>query len=199
MGRSSISSGAILMVLIAFAVIPWQLFQFYWSLIVVVPIIVGYAGYLSAQVLGAGGTLAPAYAASEATMNPLGLTMTEAPRIVTSPRAAGPGMQKQMVGTAVYEGNRHGRAVRLRLASKTTTEVAGVYPAFQIRNREGRLRPAAGSPPEVETVIAQLNASPLWRGVNVRGGEDGIVVERGDNRSSWMCDVWLAERLADSF
>ncbi len=52
------------MVLIAIAVIPWQLFQFYWSLIVVVPIIVGYAGYLLSQVMGPGGSLAPIYTRS---------------------------------------------------------------------------------------------------------------------------------------
>lgn len=199
MGRSSISSGAIMVVLIAIGVIPWQLFQFPWALVVVVPIIVFYAFYLLSNVMGRGGSLAPAYALSEPTMKPLGLTLTEAPSVRVSPRPTSPGLQKHVVGTATYEGNRHGRAVRLRLASKTTTEVGGVYPSFQIRNREGRLRPAAGSPPEVETVIAQLNASPLWRGVNVRGGDGGIVVERKDNRASWMCDLWLAERLADAW
>lgn len=197
-GRSSISSGGIMMALIACAVVPWQLFQFYWSLIVFVPIIVFYAVYLLSHVMGPGGTLAPAYASSEVTMKPLGLTMTEVPSVQMSPRPTGPGMQKQIVGTAVYEGERHGRAVRLRLATRTTTEVSGAYPEFQIRNREGRLRPASGSPPEVETVVGSLAASPLWRGVNVRGGPNGIVVERKDNRGSWMCDLWLAERLADS-
>ena len=199
LGRSSISAAAIMTALIAIGVIPWQLFQFPWALVVVVPILIFYAGYLLMNVMGRGGSLAPAYALSEPTMKPLGLEMTEVPSIKTTPRVAGPGMQKHVVGTATYEGNRHGRAVRLRLGTKTTTEVAGVYPAFEIRNRDGRLRPAAVSPPEVETVIAQLAASPLWRGVNVRGGEEGIVVERKDNRSSWMCDLWLAERLAESF
>ncbi len=199
MGRSSISSGGVMIVLIAIAVIPWQLFQFYWSLIVMVPIIVGYALYLLSHVMGPGGSMAPAYALSEPTMTPLGLRMTEVPKIEISPRPTSPGMQKHVTGTATYEGRRHGRGVRLRLATKTTTEVGGTYPEFQIRNREGRLRPAAGSPPEVETVIASLAASPLWRGVNVRGGAEGIVVERKDNRASWMCDLWLAERLADGF
>ena len=198
-GRSSISSGAILMVLIAFAVIPWQLFQFYWSLIVVVPIIVGYAGYLSSQVLGAGGTLAPAYAAAEPTMRPLGLVMTSAPRLETSPRAAGRGMQKEIVGAAVYEGNRHGRAVMLRLDSATKTTIAGTYPGFTIRNRSGKLQAAANAPATVKSVVAPLAASPLWRGVNVHGDAGGIVVTRKDNRGNWMCDLWLAERLADAF
>lgn len=198
LGRSSISSGAVMVALIACAVVPWQLFQFYWSLIVVVPIIVFYAFYLLSHVLGPGGSLAPAYASSEATMKPLGLAMTEAPSVNLTPRPTGPGMQKQIVGAATYEGERHGRRVRLRLASRSITEVGGSYPAFKIRNREGRLRPASGAPPAVETLLASLAASPLWRGVNVRGGGEGIVVERRDNRGSWMCDLWLAERLADA-
>lgn len=199
LGRGSISSGGIMLVLIAIAVIPWQLFQFYWSLIVMVPIIVGYASFLLSSVMGPRGSMAPAYALSEPTMTPLGLRLTEAPTVKITPRPTSPGLQKQVSGTAVYEGQRHGRAVKLRLASRTMTEVSGAYPEFEIGNREGRLRPAAGSPPQVETVVGSLAASPLWRGVNVRGGPDGITVERKDNRGSWMCDLWLAERLADAF
>ncbi len=198
MGRGSISGGAIIVVLIAIGVVPWQLFQFPWALVVVVPIIIFYSVYLLLNVMGPDGSLAPAYSLSGPTMKPLGLEMTEVPSVKLSPRPIGRGAQKHVVGTAVYEGNRHGRAVRLRLATKTTTEVGGVYPDFQIRNREGRLRPASGSPATVETVIGPLSASPLWRGVNVRGNEGGIVVERKDNRGSWMCDLWLAERLADA-
>ena len=39
--------GAIMMVLIGCAVIPWQLFQTYWTLYLFVPMIVGYAGFSS--------------------------------------------------------------------------------------------------------------------------------------------------------
>jgi hypothetical protein len=198
MGRSSISSGAILMVLIACAVIPWQLFQFYWSLYVFVPLIVGYAVYMLSTIMAPGGSLAPLYRLSEPTMTPLGLVLTEAPVVQTGPRPVGPGMQKQITGAATYEGERYGRPVKLRLATKTQTTVGGAYPTFTIRNREGRLRPATGSPGAIESVIDPLPASPLWRGVNVKGGPEGIVVERKDNRSSWMCDLWLAERLAEA-
>jgi hypothetical protein len=199
MGRDSISGGGILMVLIGCAVIPWQLFQTYWTLYLFVPMIVGYAGYMLSKLMTSSGSLAPIYELSEPTMTPLGLTMTEAPEVHTTPRVPGEGMQKQITGAATYEGQRHGRNVRLRLASETTTEVAGTYPSFTIRNRKGRLRPASGAPASVEAVIAKLPPSPLWHGVNVRGGHGGIVVERKDNRGSWMCDLWLAERLADAF
>jgi hypothetical protein len=160
--------------------------------------IVGYALYMLSKVMGAGGTLAPVYELSEPTMTPLGLTMTEAPRVQTTPRVPGSGVQKQITGAAAYEGERHGRNVRLRLASKTTTQLAGSYPGFTIRNRSGKLQPAANAPAAVKSVVAPLAASPLWAGVNVHGGDGGIVVERKDNRGSWMCDLWLAERLADA-
>jgi hypothetical protein len=199
LGRSSIRGGGVLMALIACAVIPWQLFQFYWSLYFFVPLIIGYAGYMLSKVMASGGSLAPIYALSEPTMKPLGLTMTETPRVETTPRVAGSGMQKQITGAAVYEGERHGRNVRLRLGSKTTTQIAGSYPGFTIRNRSGKLQPAANSPDAVKAVVAPLAASPLWSGVNVKSGDGGIVVERKDNRGSWMCDLWLAERLAGAF
>jgi hypothetical protein len=199
LGRSSISGGGVIMVLVACAVIPWQLFQTYWTLYLFTPLIIGYAGYMLSKVMASGGSLAPLYALSEPTMTPLGLTITETPTVQTSPRVAGAGTQKQITGTATYEGERHGRNVRLRLGSKTTTQIAGSYPGFTIRNRSGKLQPAANAPAAVKSVVAPLAASPLWTGVNVHGGEDGIVVERKDNRSSWMCDLWLAERLADAF
>ena len=198
LGRSSISSGAILMVLIGCAVIPWELFQTYWTIYLFVPIIIAYAGFLASRVLGAGGSLAPIYAASEPTMKPLGLTMTEAPRLDTHPRAAAPGVQKEIVGAATYEGKRHGRAVMLRLASPTTVTIAGSYPSFDVASRSGKLDAGPGAPAAVDAVIAPLGASELWHGVTVKSGSGGIDVTRRDNRSSWMCDLWLAERLADA-
>jgi uncharacterized membrane protein len=198
LGRQSISGGGVMLVLIACAVVPWQLWQTYWSLILFVPLIVGYALYMLSKVMGAGGTLAPAYELSEPTMEPLGLRMTEAPKVAVAPRIARRGVEKHIAGAATYEGQRHGRSVRIRLGARTTTQVAGSYPIFVIRNREGRLRAGSGAPAAVESVLAPLAASPLWRGVTARGGEEGIVVERKDSRASWMCDLWLAERLADA-
>jgi hypothetical protein len=197
LGRSSITSGGIIMVLVGCAVIPWQLFQTYWTLYLFVPMIVAYAGFLTSQMFGAGGSLAPMYASSEPTMTPLGLTLTEAPRLETSPRIGGRGSQKEIVGAATYEGTRHDRAVMLRLAASTKTTIAGSYPSFAVKSRDGRLN-ATGAPPSVAAVIAPLATSELWKGVTVKGGEKGIVVTRKNNRASWMCDLWLAERLADA-
>jgi hypothetical protein len=35
-------------------------------------------------------------------------------------------------------------------------------------------------------------------GVTVRGGPDGVVVERKGDPAAWLCDLWLAERLAEA-
>src|SRR4029077_12117017 len=118
-----------------------------------VPLIIGYALYMLSKVMASGGSLAPLYALSEPTMTPLGLTITETPRVETTPRVIGSGAQKQVTGAAVYEGERHGRNVRLRLAAKTTTQIAGSYPGFTIRNRSGKLQPAANAPAAIKSVV----------------------------------------------
>ena len=79
--RGSISSGAKMMVLIFCAVVPWQLFQFEWSLIVFVPLIVAYAAYLGARVIMPGGTLDQAYDDAGPTLSALGLSEAERPRV----------------------------------------------------------------------------------------------------------------------
>ena len=55
-----------MMVLIFCAVVPWLLFQWIWSLVIFVPLIVIYAIYLAARMLMPGGGLDQAYDASAA-------------------------------------------------------------------------------------------------------------------------------------
>jgi hypothetical protein len=83
--RGSINSGAAMMVLIFCAVVPWILFQFAWSLVVFVPIILGYAIVLAMRAIGAGGTLDQAYDDSSATLEPLGLSWSSARRSWSGP------------------------------------------------------------------------------------------------------------------
>ena len=87
--RGSISSGAKMMVLIFCAVVPWQLFQFKWSLIVFVPLIILYAAYLGARVIMPGGSLDQAYDDSAATLAALGLSEAERPRSGSASRPSG--------------------------------------------------------------------------------------------------------------
>ena len=42
--------------------------------------------------------------------------------------------------------------------------------------------------------------SKRWKGMDLEAGGDGITVERRRDSSGfdWLCDLWLAERLADA-
>lgn len=198
--RSSISSAGILMVLIACAVVPWQLFTAYWALYIFVPIIFVYVSYLAARAIGGGGQLDQAYAGAAATLEPLGLRMTERPQVVVRRRFAGPGGQAQVEGAAVYEGERHGREVRVRIeGSDATTTLAGAVAPFRIEAKAERLRVDGQAPSGVAAAVEPLRASSYWKGVSARGGREGVVVERGhDGALHWMRDLWLAERLAEA-
>jgi hypothetical protein len=196
-GRESISSGAKLMVLIFCAVVPWQLFQFIWSIVIFVPIIVIYASYLAAKAIGGGGTLDQAYEGSAASLDPLGLQLVERPQVEIGPRPVGPGMQKHVTGAVVYTGTRHGRAVWVRLEGGAVTYLGGSYPEFEIQVKGERLRATDGAPSAVAAVVEPLRPSSWWKGVEVRGGADGITVERKRaGAQHWMRDLWLAERVA---
>ena len=76
------------MVLIACAVVPWQLWQELWSIVVFVPAIIIYAIYLAVRAIMPGGTLDQAYDDSAATLEPLGLRLAERPKVKIR-RAAG--------------------------------------------------------------------------------------------------------------
>jgi hypothetical protein len=181
-GRSSISSAWPLIVLIACAVVPWQLFQWIWSIVVFVPLIVLYAGYLSARALGFGGSLDQAHEASAKMVEPLGLELVE-----------------RRDGEVVYAGRRHGRRVSVRVGSGALTRVGGDYPPFTAPANGERLRADGHGPPAAAAVLEPLRASSYWKGVSIATDADGLVVERQrDGARHWMRDLWVAERLADS-
>lgn len=198
--RGSISSGAKMMVLIFCAVVPWQLFQFKWSLIVFVPLIIIYAAYLGARVIMPGGTLDQAYDDSAPTLAALGLSEAERPRVRIRRQAVGPQPFKhETEGAIVYTGTRHDRPVSVRIAGGSTVTVGGPVREFDVQPKGERLLAAAGAPREVEAVIAPLRASSYWKEVRFSGGPAGVVAERsGGGGEHWMRDLWLAERLADA-
>lgn len=200
MARGSLRSAGILMVLIFCAVVPWQLFTASWSIAIFVPIIIGYTVFLAVRAIGAGGQLDQAYADSAATLEPLGLRMTERPQVVIRRRLGSPGGQADLDGALAYAGERHGRPVAIRIeGSDATTRLAGAVPGFSVAAKGERLRAADGAPEAVAEALAPLRASTYWKGVAVSGGSDGIVVERKrDGGLHWMRDLWLAERLAQA-
>ena len=199
--RASMNSGVVMIILIACAVVPWQLFTAYWSLYVFVPVIVVYALYLIARLLMPGGTIDRAYNAGVPTLASLGLRQVDRLEISARPRIAGPGFEKSVSGAIAYAGTRHGRKVSIRIPASgtTTTALAGSYPALHMAAKGERLRATDGASPAVEAVLAPLRASSCWKGVKLTAGADGLVVERKDGGGEhWMRDLWLAERLADA-
>jgi hypothetical protein len=199
--RSSMNSAAVMVALIFCAMAPWIIFQWKWSLIVMLPIIGVYLLYLLVRIFIPSGTVGKAFQASADMLSPLGLDMTQQPRVGLEPRLGQPGYSGKLVGTYALEGERHGRRVSVRRESDgpTVTSVATPVPSFSIKSDGDRLRAARGAPPEVGRTLGSLSRSKRWKGLKVTADGDGISVQRrSDSGFDWLCDLWLAERLADA-
>jgi hypothetical protein len=200
--RSSMNSGAVMVTLIFFTMAPWIIFQWKWSLIVGVPIIFVYLLFLVVRIVIPSGTVGKAFRASADMLSPLGLDMTSQPKVGLSPRIDRPSYSAKMVGTFALEGERHGRHVTMTRESDgpTTISVGGTYPRFTVKGDGDRLKAGRGAPPEVGRTLGSLSRSKRWKGIELHAGDDGIAVERRRDSSGfdWLCDLWLAERLADA-
>ena len=201
LARHSMNSGAVMVVLIFFCVVPWILFQWIWSIVIVGPIIGLYLLYLVARIFMPGGTVAKGFEASAQMLSPLGLDMTQHPQVGLQPRFGQAGYNSKLVGTLLMEGERHGRRVSVRRDGEgpTVTSVGGGFPEFQVKADGDRLRASRGAPAEIGRALGSLGDSKRWKGVKVAGGPEGIAVQRRrDSGFDWLCDLWLAERLADA-
>jgi hypothetical protein len=202
--RGSIGSGAVMMVLIGCAVVPWQLSagKEVWSIVVFVPAIIVYVVYLAVRVIMPGGTLDRAYDDAGPAVGALGLTEIERPKVRIRRRAVGPQpFEHELEGAIAYTGERHGRAVSIRIdGDGAITTLSGKVKGFEVAARGERLRATASSPGPVAAVVDPLRASSYWKGVTVRGGAAGVTVERRGSGAGehWMRDLWLAEHLADA-
>jgi hypothetical protein len=77
--------------------------------------------------------------------------------------------------------------------------VAAPGPKWSPRSRDGRVRPDEGAPDAVLATLQGVPNSVGWKRVEVLGGPDEIVVTRKKGgQGDWLCDLWLAERLAAS-
>jgi hypothetical protein len=202
LARHSMNSGAVMVVLIFLAMAPWIIFQWKWSLIVMLPIIGVYLLYLIARIVMPSGTVSQAYRAGADMLSPLGLDMTQQPKVGLNPRFDRPGYSAKMVGAFALEGQRHGRHVSMRRESDgpTVVSIGGAYPEFGVKSDGDRLKAARGAPREVGRALGSLSRSKRWKGMELCAGGDGITVERRKDSSGfdWLCDLWLAERLADA-
>lgn len=145
--------------------------------------------------------MARAVAAGDDHLRPLGLHTTETP---TRVNPGGPEGHSYQEGATVVEGSRHGRSVEIRIdAGRYRTRLGGAVAEFHVRSEDGRLAASERSPEAVRAAVASLSPDERWKGVEAKGGADGVTVlhrvkgSKAGSQGLWFDDLWLAERLAE--
>jgi hypothetical protein len=197
--RGSVNLGILICILIFAGVVPIYLFDTFVPFLICAPLIGLIAVWKGIRLLMPGGDVDKAYDSAGLAMEPLGLEISERPEVGVRPRPTPPGtLQTSVTGPLVMEGSRHGRRVSIvteRGSSEVTVKARA--PEFETKARDGRIRLKDG-PAAVRDALEAVPASQRWGGVKVHGGADGIVVTRRRNSGGdFLCDLWLAERVAD--
>jgi hypothetical protein len=197
--RRSMRLGIVICILIFLTVPPIYLLDTFVTLYVGVPLIVAAAIYGAVRAVGKGGEVDQGFARIDRAMAPLGLSLVERPELRFEPRMPPLwGVNARLRGQLLMEGTRHGRTVSVsQVDSDSTTTVKAAVPSFGATARDGRIRAGRAAPPATAAVLAELPNSTRWKGVKVRGGPAGIEVERKGDPGAWLCDLWLAEHLAE--
>jgi len=201
--RRSLRLATIVTLLIFLTVPAIYLLESFVPLLIGGPLIVIAALYGSFRALAPGGELDRGYDLAETAMAPLGLAVTARPQVKIEMRDPVQGrMGPKIRGEVVMSGARHGRAVSVRLgsgeiSSRSEVSLRTPAPAFKAKARDGRVRAGKDAPTAIADALAAVPNSTRWKGVQAEGGPEGIVVSRkGGAQSDWLCDLWLAERLA---
>jgi len=204
-GRRSQKLGWVVMLLIFLTVPSIYLFESFVPLLIGGPLIAIAAIYGSIRTLAPGGEMDRAYEKLGVAMAPLGFEVTERPKANIEVREATTGrMGPKVHGALVLSGERHGRAVSVRLDSGATSprsevKVNVATPEFKAKSRDGKVRPGDEVPAPFATTLQAIPSSTRWKKLTVEGGTAGIVLARkGGAQADWLCDLWLAERLADA-
>ncbi|HEY6781416.1 MAG TPA: hypothetical protein VI111_10700, partial [Thermoleophilaceae bacterium] len=161
--------------------------------------------YGSVRALAPGGEMDSAYEKVGVAMAPLGFEVTERPKVNIEVREATTGrVGPRVYGALAMSGERHGRPVSVRLGSgevspHSEVAVRVATPAFKAKSRDGKVRPGDEVPAAIVESLRAMPNSTRWKKLTVEGGPEGIVVSRkGGAQADWLCDLWLAERLADA-
>jgi hypothetical protein len=204
-GRRSQSLAMVVTLLIFLTVPPIYLFESFIPLLIGGPLIALAAIWGSIRALMPGGEMDKGYENVGKAMAPLGLEVIERPEVGIETRDAVTGrVGPKIRGALVLEGERNGRRVFVRLdstetAGRSEVTVAVPMPQFEAKSRDGRVRPTDGAPEDVVAALKGPPSSTRWKKVSVEGGPEGIVVTRkGGGQADWLCDLWLAERLAET-
>jgi hypothetical protein len=202
--RRSQHLGWVVMALIFLTVPPIYLFESFVPLLIGGPLIVIAAIYGSVRALAPGGEMDSAYENVGLAMAPLGFEVSERPKVNIEVREATTGrVGPKIHGALVLSGERHGRSVSVRLGSgevsaRSEVTVHAPVPKFKAKSRDGKVRPGDDVPAPFATALRAMPNSTRWKKLTVDGGPGGIVVSRkGGAQADWLCDLWLAEHLAD--
>lgn len=203
-GRRSLRLGMIVTLLIFLTVPSIYLFESFLPLLIGGPLIVIAALYGSFRALAPGGEMDSAYDKVGVAMAPLGLEVTERPKVNIEVREATTGrVGPKIHGALALSGERHDRPVSVRLGSGEVSPHSEVTvrlatPEFKAKSRDGKVRPGDEVPAPIATALRDMPNSTRWKKLTVTGGPEGIVVARkGGAQADWLCDLWLAELLAE--
>ncbi len=202
--RASLRLGWIITPLIFVGVVPIYLLDTFVPFAICTPLIVLLAVGKSISLLRGGGELDQSYERVVIAMRPLGLDLVERPTVWFKVRLDRPLFSTDFAGAVVLAGERHGRAVSVcfpaggqGVRSPSAVTLGGAVPELEASFKDGRLRAKRGGPPELGRSLGAMTASPRWKGVRVEGGPEGLIVyRRSSKEGDWLCDLWLAERLA---
>jgi hypothetical protein len=197
-GRRGVGLAAVICVLIFLTVPAIYLTESFVPLIIGGPLIAIAAIYGAVRAIGPGGDVDRGYERLDRAMRPLGLSLDERPDVKFVPRAPTmPGYSAKLIGPTVMSGKRHGRRVEVRQEQgESEVTVHAAVPEFDARVRDGRFA-AKDEASKAAAVLRGLPGSERWKGVRLHGDGEGIVVERKGDLGAWLCDLWLAERLAE--
>ncbi len=204
-GRRSQNLAMLVTLLIFLTVPPIYFLESFVPLLIGGPLIVIAALWGSIRALMPGGEMDRGYENVGVAMAPLGFEVTERPSVSIETRDTVTGrVGPEIHGALMLEGERYGRRVSVRLGSTETTSrsevtVVSPGPEFKAKSRDGRVRPSDGAPQDIVAALKSTPNSTRWKRVTVAGGPAGIeVVRKGGGQADWLCDLWLAERLAES-
>jgi hypothetical protein len=202
-GRRSQKLAWVVMLLIFLTVPSIYLFESFVPLLIGGPLIAIAAVYGSLLALTPGGEMDKGYENVGLAMAPLGLEVTERPKVNIETREATTGrVGPRLHGALVLSGERHGRPVSVRIGSGETNprsevKVGVTTPEFKAKSRDGKVRPGDDVPVPFAAVLEAMPNSTRWKKLTIEGGPEGIIVARkGGLQADWLCDLWLAERLA---
>jgi hypothetical protein len=200
-GRRSQNLAMLVTLLIFLTVPPIYIFESFVPLLIGGPLIAIAAVWGAIRALRPGGEMEKGYDNVGVAMAPLGFAVTERPTVSIETKDPVSGrMGPTMHGALVLDGERDGRRVSVRLAGgDSEVSLAAPSPEFDAKARDGRVRAAKDAPEAIVAALKDVPNSTRWKKVSVEGGPEGIVATRkGGGQADWLCDLWLAERLAEA-